>query len=714
MCPEDQSVPADSACICQPGTTKTPDANDTTCCAPNPCPSGQSASCDGGVGSCRCEPGFTTAASLSQSLPVIGATSSQQCIPDCPSADAVDCTSGTCVCKSCPENSTIVVNDNGAECRQQCPQGSTEYRIHAREGCLYQTDTQGNYDYHGASCAEARAEFDGQDFFSGEVPACLQQQLTNLCALFDGKIHTRETHLPVECQEPRDEDLAELDILIAANTAAGVKYRAIERALFTAQLNDAPTEEIDALKGQLAESLSKWWTAYNAKEAKWDEFELDYEHCDPYLDNWLPSADDCALRTLNDLYVDEIAVLPVLKEIYSTDDFHLLNQRKKAEFEFSVNENCETIDSGSGCTTKDVTAIALYSPISLEVGSKKVEEIISASDFALDPNQKGKWFSWRASPDTPLLVIDTAGKGQITSASQLFGTFTFGKVWTDGYAPLATLDLDKDGALRGPELKNLALWFDEESDGISKRGEVKKLSEEGITAIFFKDAKTTPSQYLRIDIGFEKTKDGKVSTGSSVDWFSPSYRARDEAVAGASRTASIFRNGGLKASAQLSRDLPPTEAKRPLPLSGAVLAASAKKPGPLNGFWKWSIDANDNASAKNPAMSSSRGGMISLFERNGELQGHSYVETANGPSKKGGRQVVAVPFKGRVLGTSESGDTRFEFFIKRANGEMTKTTGLLSNEGGRLSAESLMTAPSKDGGLPAQIKYKWIAERMKI
>jgi hypothetical protein len=97
---------------------------------------------------------------------------------------------------------------------------------------------------------------------------------------------------------------------------------------------------------------------------------------------------------------------------------------------------------------------------------------------------------------TPLLVYDPTGTGQVQSAEQLFGNWTFGAshsfvnkvslnkgsqaedeyLWANGYEALAVLDTNSDGEISGEERALLALWFDDNQDGISQKGEVQSLA----------------------------------------------------------------------------------------------------------------------------------------------------------------------------------------------------------------------------------------------
>ena len=126
--------------------------------------------------------------------------------------------------------------------------------------------------------------------------------------------------------------------------------------------------------------------------------------------------------------------------------------------------------------------------------------------FSIDARQPDAFSLWKASEKAPLLVYDPTHSGNVASAKQLFGTYTFGgkttKVadyqsdavrtpWGNGYEALALLDSNRDGKLSGKELKDLALWFDQNRDGVSQPGEVKSLSALGVTALYYKPDRTT-------------------------------------------------------------------------------------------------------------------------------------------------------------------------------------------------------------------------------
>src|SRR5258708_18304500 len=102
--------------------------------------------------------------------------------------------------------------------------------------------------------------------------------------------------------------------------------------------------------------------------------------------------------------------------------------------------------------------------------------------FDLDGTGRAQTYFWLR-PDAALLVWDPEHTGRVTSGRQLFGNVTWWMFWENGYQALAALDDDRDGWLKGPELKGLALWFDRNQNGIADPGEVIPIEEAGVEAL---------------------------------------------------------------------------------------------------------------------------------------------------------------------------------------------------------------------------------------
>ncbi len=88
---------------------------------------------------------------------------------------------------------------------------------------------------------------------------------------------------------------------------------------------------------------------------------------------------------------------------------------------------------------------------------------------------------------TCFLVWDPQHTGRITSARQMFGTYTFGIPWQNGYRALAALDDNADGVLSGSELKGMAVWIDLNGDAVSQTDEVTTVEEAGLTSVMVRE-----------------------------------------------------------------------------------------------------------------------------------------------------------------------------------------------------------------------------------
>ena len=86
-------------------------------------------------------------------------------------------------------------------------------------------------------------------------------------------------------------------------------------------------------------------------------------------------------------------------------------------------------------------------------------------------------------PDTAVLCWDPEQKGSIRSGAQLFGSSTWWMFWKDGFEALAALDDNRDGWVRGKELRGLAIWMDANQNGVSDKGEVIPVHKTEIDAL---------------------------------------------------------------------------------------------------------------------------------------------------------------------------------------------------------------------------------------
>jgi len=118
---------------------------------------------------------------------------------------------------------------------------------------------------------------------------------------------------------------------------------------------------------------------------------------------------------------------------------------------------------------RPITPIAI--PLADNLNALDLVEDTAAVPFDADGTGIVRPWTWIRS-NAAWLVHDPRRRGEIRSALQLFGNVTFWLFWPNGYAALAALDDNDDGAVEGRELAGLALWRDANRNGISESGEV--------------------------------------------------------------------------------------------------------------------------------------------------------------------------------------------------------------------------------------------------
>lgn len=129
---------------------------------------------------------------------------------------------------------------------------------------------------------------------------------------------------------------------------------------------------------------------------------------------------------------------------------------------------------------RPVTPIAI--PLRDGLSARDLENRNASVHFDGDGSGLIRKWTW-ITRDAGWLVFDRQGKGEITSALQMFGNVTFWLFWENGYHALSSLDNNHDGMLTGDELTGLAVWHDRNGDGISQPGEVKPLVDHDIVSL---------------------------------------------------------------------------------------------------------------------------------------------------------------------------------------------------------------------------------------
>ena len=170
-------------------------------------------------------------------------------------------------------------------------------------------------------------------------------------------------------------------------------------------------------------------------------------------------------------------------------------------------------------TRYQIIAYYCESPIILDLDNNDVVDVAknkwkphdptfyrhNAKFFDINGDGNPDYCEWmKANPNDALLAIPENGK--VTSALQLFGT---AGGYRDGYEKLSLIcDKDQNGWVEGEELEGLKLWIDSNNNAVCDAGELKDLSDYGVTKI-----STNHKEYVSSYV----TKDGKVKM--TWDWW---------------------------------------------------------------------------------------------------------------------------------------------------------------------------------------------------
>ena len=349
------------------------------------------------------------------------------------------------------------------------------------------------------------------------------------------------------------------------------------------------------------------------------------------------------------------------------------------------------------------------SPISLIFGvGDEVDGRVFLTQFPLNPGKSGMWYQWRASSRTPLLVYDPAHRGEISSAHQLFGEWTFGGkrvaarqqqsladihadmsvAWNNGFEALATLDANGDEKISDEELEPLGLWFDENRDGVSQKGEVRTVRQEGITALFFNpDRQNDRTRSIYVTRGYERTVEGSTLTGVSVDWYATEGMSRDQLVA------------TLSSLNQLSSE----DVTRESDLKPADFGSLDREAMEIDGLWQWRY------------LDGTYGGILGLYGlKNQDIRGFSLIDTSlsEGAKEQLGAEHVAaaIPFRGHMSAAQGSKERSIQFTIYGSGTSHVETTISISRDGKELSGISRTVSGMKDEE-GNDLSYSWTAKR---
>jgi hypothetical protein len=383
-----------------------------------------------------------------------------------------------------------------------------------------------------------------------------------------------------------------------------------------------------------------------------------------------------------------------------------------------IDSQCRRVrNPTSVCGNLEVRYIS--SPISLIWDEKASLDDFSLVNFPLDPNPaiSGWWYTWKASKHMPLLVLNESSSKTVSNGTQLFGNHTFGgpkfallnratndtppatikESWENGFQALATLDLDGDGALRGDELKALALWFDNNNDAKTDPGELKSLKEMQVTALFYSPDRVDPKTGdVHASLGFERTLHGKVTTGASVDWYAQIAPSKFELLS----QLMIQSKAGAHLLAQ---DLATTNRVYANPNASSGSKVSQRKF--LDGIWQWKIKDRQNYPVYKP-----QGIITFATQADGRVRGHSIGQVPLKPNRHNVHSSIGLFKLEGYQETLDDGRIKVSFELVDRSGVKTLSTAILSADGSSLTGESKMSlrnARSKEDSLD----YGWTATR---
>lgn len=274
-----------------------------------------------------------------------------------------------------------------------------------------------------------------------------------------------------------------------AHKDAVIAYLQALRAADQRFIDDAPLYQANSLRGEGIKLFAAWRVFPTTIQA-YDNLIYKLNHDSDYVQSWEGLTVQAASeriqmdRIFSDAGINNIeAAMKVFLGFPAVGDGDLAAANDQLrEFMLSL---------GSQYAKWIISIIALFdtsiysTPLVLDLDGDGVELTSLAGDGAapvywdIDNDGFGEATAW-VKPDDGLLARDLNSNGTIDSHSELFGTET-----TDGFAVLATLDSNNDGAITAADSDwgALKIWRDLNQDGESQPDELFSLSDLNITSI---------------------------------------------------------------------------------------------------------------------------------------------------------------------------------------------------------------------------------------
>jgi hypothetical protein len=178
--------------------------------------------------------------------------------------------------------------------------------------------------------------------------------------------------------------------------------------------------------------------------------------------------------------------LPRLKGEYSNWDDHAVLTETAAHLDHLATSGADRARIARLRTRLDAShPMIAITPIVVPLADAPFSRMINdASPVSFDFSGTGdaRAQGW-LTPNAAWLVWDPEWRGQVRSGFDMIGQRSWAVFWSDGFEALRALDDNRDGVLTGGELGGLALWRDENSNGVSDPGEVVPVNVHGIVSL---------------------------------------------------------------------------------------------------------------------------------------------------------------------------------------------------------------------------------------
>lgn len=191
-----------------------------------------------------------------------------------------------------------------------------------------------------------------------------------------------------------------------------------------------------------------------------------------------------------------------------------------------LNVNAKVLVSSTEIICKP-SQLQLMSPLVMDFSGKETIETVSVLQskvrFDLLGDGRNVRTGWISGKNQALLALDLNGNGKVDNGRELFGEATLlsdKNPAQNGFIALAQYDLNKDGVINTKDkvFDKLILWFDQNQDGVTNKGELKTLSALGVTGIdvrYKKSNQANDNSILENNVALEARFNGPSACGTA-------------------------------------------------------------------------------------------------------------------------------------------------------------------------------------------------------